>query len=96
LVIRLEENLKSQIGVNEKSITQLKEYFTERMTLIQAKNDLHNDGLYGRVVRLEEHEESETAKERDELVMWRQRAMGLTDSSHQHSPLSPLQVPDAK
>lgn len=45
---------------------------------IQAKNDLYIDKLFGRIQVLEKEHIKQADTERAELMLWRQKAMGLT------------------
>jgi hypothetical protein len=64
-----EEMIASQQKIHDLELKALKE-----------KVDLHNDRIYGRVVKLEDQERMEGERDRDELQMWRLKAMGLSVS----------------
>lgn len=79
--------------------TTIEKNFDDKLNLIQRiydlelsalkeKVQLHDDRLYGRVVKLEDRNVMEMEREKDELQMWRLRAMGIsttpTVSTHTH------------
>lgn len=63
---------------------------------LQNKVDLHNERIYGRVVRLEEQNRIDMEREKDELQMWRAKAMGLQVQFPQHDHTSTGTVPAVK
>ena len=109
LVQRMEENQKMHITEDEKSLLEMRVHFHEEMDaelktirLVveanQQKNDLHNDRVYGRVVKLEDQNRLDSEREKDELQMWRQRAMGLNNNTtpgvHSHLDIqNPTSLP---
>lgn len=48
------------------------------LSALKEKVQLHDDRLYGRVVKLEDKNSIEIEREKDELQMWRLKAMGVT------------------
>jgi hypothetical protein len=67
---------------------------------IQGKNDLYIDKLFGRVIELEKERIKQADNEHQELMQWRQKAMGLS-SPDAFVPLIPRAtdshtVPDKK
>lgn len=69
-------------------ITELSKYYDQRLTALTEKVNLHNERLYGRVVELEKRNLIDDERERDELNLWRQKAMGLGNSvitTHTHA-----------
>lgn len=77
----------------------LRTHFHEEMTMqskiyelqlsaLEKKVDLHNDRVYARVLKLEDKNTMDAEREKDELQMWRQKAMGLSapvaPSVHSH------------
>ena len=103
LVNRIEEQAKFHYAENQKNHDKLEVYLNEKMsanvsalkTIVegnQAKNDLHNDRLYARVLKLEEQTRIDVERERDELQLWRQNVMGLKTSNgtgHIHADIPP-------
>jgi hypothetical protein len=85
--------MHSMIGQN---VTKQLEYVQRIHDLelkgLKEKVDLHNDRIYGRVVKLEDQERMEAERDRDELQAWRMKAMGLeipsTATSHTHGVLT--------
>lgn len=61
------------------------------LSALKEKTQLHDDRLYGRVVKLEDKESIEIERERDELQMWRLKSMGIptnpTVNTHTHEVL---------
>lgn len=90
LVHRLEDGLKEHEASCLKEREILRVHFHEELTMleksfalqVQALNEkttLHDERLYGRVVKLEEQNGRDNERDKDELVKWRQKAMGLPD-----------------
>ena len=48
------------------------------LRVVKEKNDLFLEKLFGRVVTLEQERTKSADREHDELMMWRQKAMGLS------------------
>lgn len=65
--LQMEMNLKNQIIQTE-------------LTSFGLKQDQFNDKIYGRVVSLEAERIKTADKEHDELMLWRQKAMGLSST----------------
>ena len=88
LVQRLEEQLKIHAEYNKKEMEdhinqELREHASMERSLKQEvraseeKTQLYMDKLYGRVVALEDVNRKESEIDRQELLQWRQKAMGL-------------------
>ena len=99
LVSRLELELKLLRDKHEGDIKQAHEDAKEwnalttkitelQLSALEKKVDLHNDRLFARVIKLEDRNLIADERERDELQLWRQRAMGLNNtvvpSAHSH------------
>lgn len=73
---------KEMHSIIEKNVTKQIEYIQRihdlELSDLKEKVDLHNDVLCGRVVKLEDQERLKAERDRDELQIWRLRAMGIT------------------
>lgn len=98
LIQRLEEQLQTHAAWGEKNhevlaaqmkseseITQ--KCINAKIDATQEKNMLYIDKLYTRVIALEDQNRLNVERERDELSLWRQKAMGLSSiggNGHSH------------
>lgn len=67
-----------QMAAHEKLALAQHQLIEAKSAGIQAKNDLYIDKLFGRVVELEKERIKIADNEHAELMLWRQKAMGLT------------------
>lgn len=80
----MEDHLKDareMHAVMMKDITKQNEYIQRihdlELAALKEKTQLHDDRLYGRVVKLEDGNSLEIEREKDELQMWRMKALGV-------------------
>lgn len=103
---RLEEQLKIHTDINKREMEEriaqglrdhaaVENSLQKEITALSEKNQLYMDKLYQRVVALEEGEKKQGEMDRQELLQWRQKAMGLT-SPNASVPLVPREMPDSK
>jgi len=59
-------------------------------------SDIYFDKLYARIVALEQKNDLECAKDKDELMQWRQKAMGLNAQSVTLPPSPPRFMPQSR
>lgn len=95
LVDRLEQQLKAHQVEDTKGKDALRQCFLDRIALVQKENammldnlkqtvTLNDDRLYSRLDKLEDLNLKSYEKDQEELLMWRQKAMGLTDDNYRH------------
>lgn len=102
LVQRLEEQLRIHTEYNNKEMQEhvaqgirdhaaVEKALQQEIAALEAKNQLYLDKLYSRVVALEAGEIKEAEQDREELLQWRRKAMGLT-SPNAFVPLVPRET----
>lgn len=90
-VINNERQFKEHLDNEKREFDLLKEHFNEKLAIqqkffqselsgIQNKNDLYIDKLFNRVLKLENLNDIASEKDKEELMLWRQKAMGLQAS----------------
>lgn len=90
-VINNERQFKEHVDNEKREFDLLKEHFNEKLAIqqkffqselsgIQNKNDLYIDKLFNRVLKLENLNDIASEKDKEELMLWRQKAMGLQAS----------------
>lgn len=90
LVHRIEDTVKNMETSCQKERETLRLHFHEELTMLEKsflqqfqalneKTTLHDERLYGRVLKLEEQNVRDVERDKDELTRWRQKAMGLPD-----------------
>jgi len=75
---------KEMHAVMERNFSKQLEYVQRihdlELNALKERVALHDDRLYGRVVKLEDENRIEIERSKDELQMWRMKAMGVTIS----------------
>jgi len=88
-ILNNEKEFKSHVDNDEKEIERIITHYHEELTFLREnfenqlkaakdRNDQFNDKIYSRVVKLEDQNKFDSEREKDELQMWRQKAMGLS------------------
>jgi hypothetical protein len=92
-ITRLEANNKEHLACMDKFHDAKISLVTEQIKGIQGKNDLYIDKLFGRVIELEKERVKIADNEHGELMMWRQKAMGLS-TPDAYVPLIKRETPE--
>lgn len=82
----------------QKDMLNFNKMYSLEINSLKEKIDLHNERLYGRVVKLEDRNLMEIEREKDELQMWRLKAMGISNTpvinTHTHEVVEQEQKKD--
>lgn len=80
LVVANQKNIENSLKSHEHQDDLERKLAEAELRVVKEKNDLYVDKLFGRIQTLEAERTKYADKEHDELLQWRQKAMGLTPS----------------